>query len=423
MKRKIILITVLLITLICSTIAFATEDDLNLDVKSNINVNELVGTDETDVTNNEENVIDGEILDGTDMTSESTEDGIMPISQEIPREWLRVPEQGESTRGDLFVFETNANITSNVDGNLYVLADNAQISADVDGNIFVIASNVKITSNVTGSVFALAEKLEYDSGNVKDAYFCANSISVGKDTIISREAKMMADDITVSGIIYGNAYTQSEKFELAEGGYIEGNLVYSGELNQAEDNQISGSTEKIEKTQATQQAKSSGVQGTLESVLFKTFTALVIIGLIVLIQNKKLDTKVTVKDVVKGVLGGILWIIVIPIIIVVLMVTIIGLPVSIILLLLYVLMFFVAVPLLSLQISTYLLSIKNKDSKVLLWLLATLVYCAISIITLIPYIGTLLSFVIGTYSFNLIMKVLFSKKKNNEANVVETPQA
>lgn len=397
MKRKIGLIVVILIVLLGSTlVALATDD---LDVRTSINVNDLVGENEQEDLADEENLADEE-----DLVNE--EDYI--FEENI---------SDETASGDLFVIQDNISIKSSVDGNLYIMADNVDISGNVDGNVFVFGKNVSINSKITGSAFILADSIKFINGEVRDVYFLANSINISEGTTISREAKMLADSISISGIITGDLYSKSEMITLTEGALITGKLVYSGELYKSSEDQI-GSLEKYE-VQEEEVEETSVIAGKLEKVLYKTITALFIIGLIVLVtRNKKIEGKITVGDYIKGIFGGIIWIIVIPIIAAILMFTIIGFSFSIVLLIIYVLMFFVAIPIMSLQVSAYILNIKNKDSRVLLWLLAVIIYCVIAILREIPNLE-IITFIVGTYGFNLIIKTLFSKKEKNNDNLVD----
>lgn len=378
MKRKVLLLLILLITLFTSTIVFATDD---LEVKSNVNVNDVVGEEDANY-----------------------DDLVMPISEEV-----KVPVK----RGDLFIIEEEANIDNDVDGNVYVLADNVVIRGNVDGNVFALGNNVHIRSNISGSIFALAENVDFVCGEAKDVYFFANNIALFNEAVVSREAKMMGKEISISGAIKGDLYSESKRVRVTDGAIIEGTLSYSGTLDKANDNQI-GTIEKheVKKVEIT---KKDIFIAKAETILTKTITALILIGLIVLISDKKIDGKLTIADVVKGIIAGSLWIIGIPLILFILMLTIIGLPVSVILLILYIIMFFVAIPALSLQISAYILKARNKESKILLWLLAVVIYCAIAILRTIPTLGVIVTILVGTYGFNLIIKTLFSKKKEKVA--------
>lgn len=399
MKRKIALISILILVLLSTVIiSFATETSDELEDDVSINVEDVVGTDdsyelESGASINVEDIV------GTDL------------------------EESESVtnvdRGDLFVVEDEANVTENIDGNLFVIADNVEISGNVDGSIFVIGTNVNINSNITGSAFVLAENINFECGQIKDAYFGGKEIDIFEDALISREAKMMADIISIDGTISGDLYSEEEEITVSDTGRITGKLVYSGTLSQATEDSI-GSLEKIE-TDTTETVVQK--VSTFEKVLTKTFTALVIIGLIVLVSNKEKEEDITAKTLVKGVFGGILWIILIPIISLLLIVTIIGIPVSLILLMIYVVLFFVVFPAVSIQISSCILKSKNNSSKVKLWLVATVAYFVLALIREIPTIGTIVTILVGTYGFNLIIKSIFKKNKKemqDKKEVVET---
>lgn len=408
MKTKIILIVSLVLLLLGTTITFATND---LEARQSANVEDLVG-DETTNEVKEDELQAAPISSALDATA--------PIDSNLEdSEILEQEDSTKTTRGDLYVLETNTSIEEDVDGNLFILADNADISANVAGNVFIMATNVKLKGNVSGSVFALANNVNFIQGQVTDVYFFGTNITIEENAIVSREAKIMGNTINISGTITGDLYTQADNISLDETGSITGKLVYSGKLTQAVEGQI-GNIEKQEIKTPEIERKSS-FETKAESILYKTVTALCIIGLMVLVTDKKFETKITLSDTVKGIIGGIVWIIVIPVIVLVLMLTIIGLPFSLILLMLYILMFFVAIPAVSLQISAYILNLKNKDSKVLLWLLGVIIYCALAILRQIPVVGIILTFAIGVYGYNLIIKTLFPrKKKDSKENPVVT---
>lgn len=412
MKNKIILIALLIIALLGTTIAFATDSTDDLEVKSNVNVGDLVGEEPT-------NEVDDEPTDEMEDELQASPISSLDSTQPITQENFEAIEENQIERGDLYILESNVSIKDYVDGNLFVIGDNVDVSADVNGNVFILASNVTLKANVYGSAFVLANNLNYESGQITDVYFYGNSITMHEEAVVSREAKMMADAIKISGTINGDLYTQADSIILDEKGYITGKLVYSGDLIQAYEGQI-GSLEKQEINVPVTPTKST-FETNAESILLKTITAIFIIGLIVLMVNNKIETKVTGTDVLKGVVGGFLWIIGIPIIVIILMITIIGAPFALILLLLYIVMLYVAIPVVSLQIAEYILKAKNKDSKVLLWLLGVAIYLVLAILRKLPVVGTILTFIVGTYGFNLILKTLYSKKKKDdkiESNVV-----
>lgn len=376
MKRKILLVSILLITLFASTIVFATDD---LEVKSSVNVNDVVGEDV------------------------NYDDLVMPISEEI---------EEPIKRGDLFILQDNASINNDVDGNVYVMADNVEIEGNIDGNVFAMGTNVTIKSNISGSVFALAENVNFVCGEAKDVYFFGNDIALFDEAVISREAKMMAEKIRISGAIKGDLYSESENIKVTDGAIIEGKLSYSGTLDKANDKQI-GKLEKHEMPKIEITKKDIFV-AKAESVLMQTVTAFCIIGLIIgITKNSNMEAKITLADVIKGIIAGISWITIIPILLIFLMITIIGLPFALILLMVYILMFFVAIPAMSLQLAVCILKAKNKESKVLEWFLAVLIYCALAILRTVPTLGVAITMLTGTYGFNLILKTAFAKKKSN----------
>ena len=422
MKSKIFLIAILIIALL-SSFVLATDD---LDVRTSVNVNELVGEG---------------IQDGTDMISEGSEYDIMPISLPegegipvsipddedfsvgVPEEYWRgvVPEEywrnEESLkRGDLFVIEDNYTLDGYVDGNVYVLAKSVTINGEVNGNAFILANSIVVSGNIYGSLYAAGDVITIENAQITDVYLAAGSdIVLSENATITREAKMTAEAIVIEGAITGDLYSSSETVKLHQGGLVTGNVVYTGELSEANVGQIGGVKQKIEKSEVATTNKTDTVKEKVTSVLFKTFTALLIIGLVVLASNKKSEANITVGECIKGVCLGLVWVIVIPVIAIALMCTVVGIPFSVLLILVYIALYFIAIPAVSLQITAYLLNKNNNDSKVALWLLSTVAYCVIAIVRSIPVIGGWITVLVGLYGFNLIIKTLFSKKKKEDS--------
>lgn len=384
MKSKIILVVILLISLVLGITLVSNATD-ELQARTSINTEDMVGED----VNYDDQI---------DLISLDPED----YGEEIPVENFQ--------RGDVYVLENNASVESYIDGNLYILADNVDVSSYVDGNVFAMGTNVTIKGDITGSLFAIGENVNFLSGYAKDVYFYAENVLIGEDATISREAKMMGETVTISAPIDGDAYTRAEKVIVTDSATITGKLVYSGELSKATEDQI-GSIEKQEIKLPEKVSSQNTFANKAEKVLFKTITALIIIGLIVLASNRKAEGKITIGGSLKGLLAGLGWIVLIPIIVLLLILTVVGVPAALILLTIYILMYFVAIPAVSLQISAYILNIKNKYSKVLLWLLAVVIYCAFAIVRLIPSLGFIITILLGTYGFNLILKTIFSNKK------------
>lgn len=381
MKSKIILVVILLVSLVLGITLVANATD-ELQARTSINVEDIVGEDV------------------------NYDDEINPISLELEDSLLSTEE---FQRGDVYILKDNATVESYIDGNLFVLADNVNISSYVDGNVFALGSNITIKGGISGSLFAFGENINFVNGYAKDVYFYASNVFIGEEASVEREAKMMGETITISGLISGDVYTKAENVIATETASIDGKLVYSGELSKATEDQI-GSIEKQE-IKLPENTNENTVASKAEGIIIKTTTALIIIGLVVVASKNKLEGNITVGGAFKGMIAGLGWIVLIPIIVVCLMLTIVGLPAAIILLMVYILMYFVAIPAVSLQISAYILNIKNKDSKLLLWLLGVVIYCALAIVRLIPTLGGILTLLLGTYGFNLILKTIFSKKK------------
>lgn len=349
------------------------------------------------------------------------EEGIMPISLDISEdEKLKENNLNEIQKGDVYLAKEIVSLENPIDGNLYVVASNIDISNDVIyGNVFVVAENVTINANITGATYIVAKNVTINAG-MTDAYIVAENIEFKSDAYVERDARMVGESLILDGEISGSLYTSVKEIVLKENGYVAGTLSYSGELNYKDGAQI-GNLAKYEINVDTEKIQKQS-QNHLKAlnIVTKTITALIIIGVIVRISNNGKE-KETVIGVIKGIIAGFSWMFVIPILIIFGMITIIGLPISMLALFVYILMYFIVIPMATLQIAKILLQINNKDTKFMIWLTGTLIYLVVALIQNIPTVGAIVTFILGTYGFNLILKKVFKKsKKVSKEDVIMT---
>jgi hypothetical protein len=408
-KLKKLCVLLIVFFMLISNIALATSENTTqtpIEPRGTTS-EELVDSDEIEQTPIEPR---DSISEEDDLDLISLDDESMPI----------IEDETEIKVGDFYkISDESVSLTRNVDGNVYIIAKDVEISSNmIYGNIFIIAESVNITSDITGSAYIIAKNIVINDGGMSDAYFIANNVKLNENSYVSRDVKILADSLTIDGSIYGSLYSSVENIEVGNYGYIQSDFYYSGELSYANENQIGNVIKQDKVVIVNDTNQDNGIKDEILSIITKAVTALFIIGIILLVSNKKMNTEITPSSVIKKVLLGILYVVLIPIVSVLCMLTVVGLPVGLIILILYVLMFIVCIPVASISITE--VALKNKDtSNVKKWLIATLIYVVIAILQKIPVIGTIVTIILGTYGISLIMKLIFKKTKSNNKNQEE----
>lgn len=135
--------------------------------------------------------------------------------------------------GDLYIANADREyvMDQNVDGNVYIFGKNVRITGSINGSLFVCASG-KVTiekeAYIACHVFALADTIEM-SGIAFDLYCAGFDVTVNEGSIVSRDMRVMGNDIHLAGaigrdvLIYGQKITAPEE---AEKLIIYGNLRY-----------------------------------------------------------------------------------------------------------------------------------------------------------------------------------------------------
>lgn len=149
------------------------------------------------------------------------------------------------TASDLFLFDTNIEISEIVDGNVFAYGNSVKITGEIYGNLFVFANSLDIAEEaiIHGSVFTYATDITV-SGIVSDIYAMSNNFNLKEDAILARNLYLNSSNVSLSGQISRDAFinTDNLSFENNDKTIIEGNLNYTSKQEaQIPENSISGS--------------------------------------------------------------------------------------------------------------------------------------------------------------------------------------
>lgn len=174
----------------------------------------------------------------------NAEDGIMPISIEDENS---APTEEESNplanikNSDEFLTGTDIVVDYPVDGNLFAFGETVTINSQIGGDAFIFANKVIIGSEgyVYSSLFTCANEVEI-SGLIYDLY--AFSQNVNLKGYVSRDIKVSASNFNISGMVGRNAFVSAKNISFGttnEEGTTTSNGVIYGDFNYSSTEEIS----------------------------------------------------------------------------------------------------------------------------------------------------------------------------------------
>lgn len=347
-------------------------------------------------------------------------------------------ESGEVTtvndnfkKSDVYLFGDNITIDYIVDGNLFVCANTVTINSQIGGDAFICAGTINIENQgyIFSNLFACAETINI-SGVVYDVYAMSNNVTI--NGYIYRDIRVGANTLNIDGTIGRNAFVEvntlnfaqsnEEEVLLSSKGIINGDLNYSSsqELSIPEGS-VSGATNFTKKSVTE---NSASIQDyLLELGIFVTTVA--IIWLICLWLTPKFlnnTNKLMVEKLLPVIGFGLLTPIVITILFIILL--ILGITSKIALLSLGILFLLIAI---SSSISVIGINniICNKfkiDKTIVKFGILVASSIVIWLLTLIPYVGGLISFVLTILGLGIIITSIIPvrTKKSTDKTIEDT---
>lgn len=331
--------------------------------------------------------------------------------------------------GDLFAIEDSITIDYPLSGNVYIIAQEVNIDNVIDGNVFILANTVNIKSNsyIYSDAYIVANTITID-GYIYDLYSFSNSLSISNTGYIIRDLSSSCTTFSLSGIINRTANLSAKNINISEeGSKIGGDLNYSSpQAISIANDVVSGNinftqTETTDSTDATE----SLLFDYIANVLSTLFYALIVILIIVFALNSipsKFEAKLTTKF--WSTFGfGLLTIIIVPVISIMLFFTGFGIWIGLLLLFAYIFIFTITTPISAIALSKYISTKSNKTSNWFLVLISTLLVLAVWICKQLPIIGSLVSLVVNSLGFGLIITSLLknkTSKKENSSNSEKT---
>lgn len=322
-------------------------------------------------------------------------------------------EENTTHYGDLYLCDNKVIIDNIVYGNVYVIANTVEITGQIEGNLFVLTNSLKLDSSVNqggvvgGSIYACANSIYYN-GACTYLYTACGNIEMTFDSYVLRDAKILSNTANIRAAIGRDMNISSGNIDFGEGEdipLIYGNLTYSSSKDvEIPDGIVTNSSEE-------QIVQKKLFDYSILDIVIRLISVVVTILAIYFILNKftpnfveKIHNKKTsIVNILKAFGIGLLSIIAIIFVSILLLVTGVGTKLGIILSLLFAVLCVVSVPILEIVIAKSLKSTLKLEKNSMFILVLCLVSIILYGVTLIPYAGAILNFIIKTTAIGLII--------------------
>lgn len=341
----------------------------------------------------------------------------------------------EIHNGDLYLFDTNIVMDKLVDGNVFIFGTNVEITGQVNGNLFVFADSVNFNqSYIRYSIFACANTVNYN-GACNDLYVATNKLDMTYDSYVVRDLKALSSTAILKAAVGRDVDLVSNTVDFGEDkdiAVIYGNLRYTAnneaEIPEGVITENGSVTYTIPKPSTLNESSNTEtVSNLLISFLTCIVTVLVIFALIKKLApnfaEKLSNTKISFIKLLKAFGIGLLSIVVVTILFILLTMSVIGMKLAFILLLIYVTLCLIASPILSIVIANILKPILKIEKTSMFYLIVILVSVVLHGLTLIPFVGGILGFIIKMIAIGLLLDMFLPHKELTDEEKVAVEEA
>lgn len=320
-------------------------------------------------------------------------------------------------KSDVYLAGDNITIDYIVDGNLFVFADTVTINSQIGGDAFILAKNLIINDQgyVFSNLFAISDSIEI-KGVVYDVYALAENLTISKGYVY-RDLKAACNTLNINGTIGRNAFVSCSNinFNTDENanGIIYGNLNYTANSEfSIPENVVNGTInytpEKISSEESVQAIIADYI---LDLGCFLAFILIVWLVCLFLAPKFLENTNNYVGKKTLNILGsGLLTAIAVPIACIILIFLQLTSGVSLFLLALYVLALIISTALFTITANNYVCSKLKINKNLGIFGMLIVSGIIIWVLTQIPYIGGLVSFIITILGLGILITSILPKK-------------
>lgn len=338
--------------------------------------------------------------------------------------------ENEIHNGDLYLFNNDVVMDKLVDGNVFIFGNNVEITGQINGNLFVFANNLKFNEcYVRYSVFACAGSIYYN-GACNDLYVASNKLEMTYDSYVVRDVKAVSSDVIFKAAVGRDVDLSCGTVNFGETGsapIIYGNLRYSANSEATIPEGVMGGSGTSTYTKASESNKN--VTESAVDILVGFLTCVVTVLVIYAITKKFApkfaknlsNKKLSILQILKSFGLGLLAVILFTVLFVILLITSVGLKLAFILAFLFATICLISVPTLTIVITNVLKHAFKIEKTSMFYLLLVLVSIILYGVTLIPFVGTILSLIISFTSLGMLIDMFIPHKElsDEEKSAIE----
>lgn len=466
-KSKILLSFVVIFLLFASSISLATSDVIlsTSDVLENsepenvnIRYSDLYISDEKQY--NIENTIEGNVFASVDILNINSKNNSVitgnvyaasknvNIKSDVTYSETEKDEFGNSkieTINSPSIIYGNVFITANkfvlepgceINGDLYICANEVDLqqNAKILGNVFIVSNYFNLDSRIYGDLYATVKEfnmkyygfiyrdLHLNSKNVningyvyRNSFIDCDNIITDNNFINEKDFNIEnASSVTFSGEVKGNANINSKSIQFKDK-MVDNKITTCkilGDLNYSSNEEINipngivnGNTSYSKYTNS-----SINILANIWAIVLPILTTLVYVCFIYFIIIKKFMPKyleklnnISISNILISLAIGLGILILVPMVVILLFITNIGSLLGLLLLIIYFLLLITAKPLFIIMLATL---IKNKMlENINMFILVLIVTIALALISLIPYLGFIVSLLVLLIGLGLVIKL------------------
>lgn len=324
-----------------------------------------------------------------------------------------------AVNGDVMAAGGTIIISGPVSGDIGVAGGNISINSNVAGDIRIAGGNITVSKSAGGDLVVAGGQVNVLSGSTfgKDVKIAGGSVtflgSVGKDLDIK------GGEVYIDGSVAGNLKVMAESIKLGPNASIVGNFDYSSKKSAVlEEGAVVNGTINFNKISLPIRGEKPSrglILGFLSIAWMLKIMMFIVTGLVMIYFFKNQTKTVLDRGVLsfwKEMLRGFIVLIVLPVAIILSFVTVIGTFLGLIALFFYI-VFIVLALIFSVLIfaSLTLKYLFKKENYELNWWMLVVSVLVFGLVSLIPFVGWIFSFIIFLSSLGSVSAVVYNRLK------------
>lgn len=123
-------------------------------------------------------------------------------------------EEPDSQKSDVYLSGDDITVDYNIDGNLFVVANSVTINSKICGDVFIFAKSTTLgdQSFISGNLFTYSDNIDI-KGTMYDLYAISKNVNISGT--IYRDIKVSTDTLNISGVVERNAFVKCSNISFA----------------------------------------------------------------------------------------------------------------------------------------------------------------------------------------------------------------